>query len=91
MTVEKAIDVLKSECYVFNPLNLDRTTLINTALDTVIEALEKKEKKSCEGCLYENTADFAEECRYCNRLGSDRYVNKEEYYDEDEEESEGKK
>lgn len=41
MTVEKAIEVLKSECYVFNPLNFDRTTLINTALDTVIEALEK--------------------------------------------------
>jgi hypothetical protein len=81
MTVEKAIEILKSECYVFNPLNFDRTTLINTALDTVIEALEKK---TCEGCLYENTADFAEECRYCNRLGSDRYVNKEEYYDEDE-------
>lgn len=45
MTVEEAIEVLKSECYVFNPLNFDRTTLINTALDTIIEALEKK---SCE-------------------------------------------
>lgn len=42
MTIERAIDVLKSECYVFNPLNFDRTTLINTALDTVIKALEKE-------------------------------------------------
>jgi len=44
MTIERAIEVLKSECYVFNPLNFDRTTLINTALDTVIEALEQKPK-----------------------------------------------
>lgn len=44
MTVREAIRVLKSECYVFNPLNFDRTTLINTALDTVIEALEGSEK-----------------------------------------------
>ena len=42
MTIEKAIEVLKHECYVFNPLNFDRMTLINTALDTVIEALEKR-------------------------------------------------
>ena len=43
MTIKKAIEVLKSECYVFNPLNLDRTTLINTALDTVIKTLEQKD------------------------------------------------
>lgn len=43
MTIERAIDVLKSECYVFNPLNFDRTTLINTALDTVIKALERED------------------------------------------------
>lgn len=42
MTREKAIEVLKSECYVFNPLNFDRTTLINTALDMAIEALEQQ-------------------------------------------------
>lgn len=42
MTKEQAIEILKSECYVFNPLNFDRTTLINTALDTVIEALEQE-------------------------------------------------
>lgn len=41
MTREKAIDVLKSECYVFNPLNFDRTTLINTALDVAIESLKQ--------------------------------------------------
>lgn len=41
MTREKAIEVLKSECYVFNPLNFDRTTLINTALDVAIESLKQ--------------------------------------------------
>lgn len=40
MTKQEAIDVLKSECYVFNPLNFDRTTLINTALDVAIESLQ---------------------------------------------------
>ena len=45
MTVEKAIEILKSECYVFNPLNFDRTTLINTALDIAIKALEQEPRK----------------------------------------------
>lgn len=41
MTREEAIKVLKSECYVFNPLNFDRTTLINTALDVAVESLRQ--------------------------------------------------
>lgn len=43
MTVSEAeaIKVIKSECYVFNPLNFDRTRLINTALDKAVEALEQ--------------------------------------------------
>ena len=40
MTNEKAIEVIRGNCYLFNPLNLDRTTLVNTALDTAIKALE---------------------------------------------------
>ena len=39
---EEAISVIKSECYVFNPLNFDRTTRINTALDMAIEALDQE-------------------------------------------------
>lgn len=77
MTKEEAINVLKSECYVFNPLNFDRTTLINMALDTAIEAL-KQSGKTCEGCRYENNAGFVEDCHYCNRWGSDRYQKREE-------------
>lgn len=40
MTDKQAIDVIKSECYVFNPLNMDRTTMINTALDRAMDALK---------------------------------------------------
>ena len=42
MTREEAVNIIKSECYVFNPLNLDRTTKINTALDVAVEALERE-------------------------------------------------
>lgn len=41
MRASEAIKVIKSECYVFNPLNFDRTQLINTALDAAVEALEQ--------------------------------------------------
>jgi len=41
MTASEAIKIIKSECYVFNPLNFDRTQLINTALDAAVEALEQ--------------------------------------------------
>lgn len=42
MTREEAIGIIKSECYIFNPLNLDRSTRINTALDMAIEALDQE-------------------------------------------------
>lgn len=45
MTAEQAIEVIKSNCYVLNLLNLDRTTLINTSLDMAVEALEKYKKE----------------------------------------------
>ena len=44
MTNKEAKEIIKSECYVFNPLNFDRSTRINTALDIAIEALEKQDK-----------------------------------------------
>ena len=40
MTNDKAIEVLKSECYVLPFLDGDRAALINTALDVAIEALK---------------------------------------------------
>ena len=42
MTREEAINVIKSDCYVFNPLNFDRSTKINTALDMAIKALDQE-------------------------------------------------
>lgn len=44
MTKEDAIDIIKSECYVFNPLNFDRSTMVNTALDMAITSLERSDK-----------------------------------------------
>ena len=44
MTREEAVNIIKSECYVFNPLDFDKSTRINTALDMAIEALEKQDK-----------------------------------------------
>ena len=48
MTPSEAISVLKSECYMFNPLNLDRTRMINEALDLAIKALGSWDKYSTE-------------------------------------------
>ena len=42
MTKEEAINIIKSECYIFNPLSFDRTTMVNTALDIAIKALEQE-------------------------------------------------
>lgn len=41
MTLDEAKKILKSECYIADLLNLDRTQMVNTALDTVIEAAEE--------------------------------------------------
>ena len=39
MTNKEAKEIIESECYVFNPLNFDRSTMVNTAL----KALEKQD------------------------------------------------
>ena len=44
MTNKEAKEIIESECYVFNPLNLDRTTKINTALDVAVKALEQQDR-----------------------------------------------
>lgn len=41
MTNKEAIRIIKDNCYIFNMLNFDRATLVNTALDKAIAALEK--------------------------------------------------
>lgn len=42
MTREEARGIIKSECYIFDPLNLDRSTMVNTTLDMAIIALERQ-------------------------------------------------
>ena len=48
MTKEEAINIIKSECYVFNPLNFDVSSRINLALDMAIKALEQE---PCEDAI----------------------------------------
>lgn len=42
MTREEAIEIIENNSYVFYPLDFDRTTMINTALDMAIEALKQE-------------------------------------------------
>jgi len=44
MTLEEAKKIIKSECYIADLLNLDRTQMVNTALDMAIIALIALEK-----------------------------------------------
>lgn len=37
---ERAIKIIKSECYISDLLDLDRTRMVNTALDMAVKALE---------------------------------------------------
>ena len=54
MTREEAVNIIKSECYVFNPLNFDKSTIVNTALDMAIKALEKESAEIHEGDVRAN-------------------------------------
>ena len=64
MTLDEAIEIIKSECYVFNPLNFDRSTRINTALDMAIKALEMQKKlaefSGMDICNWVEDYDFEE-------------------------------
>ena len=64
MTREEAIGVIKSECYVFNPLNFERSTMVNTALDMAIKALEMQKKlaefSGMDICNWVEDYDFEE-------------------------------
>ena len=44
MTNKEAKEIIESEFYSFNPLDFDRSTKINTALDMAIEALEQQDR-----------------------------------------------
>lgn len=44
MTLEEAKKIIKSECYIADLLDLDRTQMVNTALDMAIMAIIALEK-----------------------------------------------
>ena len=44
MTNKEAKEIIKSECYSFNPLDFDKSTMVNTALDMAIKALEQQDR-----------------------------------------------
>lgn len=67
MTREEAIGVIKSECYVFNPLNFDMSTRINTALDIAIKALEKES-------ILDKAIDEIQKLRGCSCSCSDGII-----------------
>lgn len=69
MTREEAIDIIKSECYVFNPLNFDRSTMVNTALDMAIKALEQEPKtghwiKTPKAVMGEGYMWYCDKCNF---------------------------
>jgi len=45
MTNEKAIEVIKENCYRLNPMDLDGTVQINQALDKAVDALKVMPKE----------------------------------------------
>ncbi len=59
MNFDDAKKIVKSECYAHNLLNLDRTLMINEALDTIIEHAERQ---SYEEWLQTFNTDSATEC-----------------------------
>ena len=57
MTNEEAIKIIQNECYISDLLNLDRTRIVNSALDMAIKALESQADTeyigfSCPRCGY---------------------------------------
>ena len=43
MNIEEAKEIVRQNCYVFNPLDFDEMTRINTALDIVLGRTKTKE------------------------------------------------
>ena len=79
MTIEQAIQIIKSECYIADLLNLDRTQTVNIALDTVIEAAEEEPQRA-KGHLVSNQQDgevkaFWERyrCSVCGEYAQDNF------------------
>ena len=79
---QEAIRIIKSECYISDLLNLDRTRMVNSALDKAVEALGAE---PCEDCISREAAlngfrsgrvcdevaeDCIRDCQFCNDDGN---------------------
>ena len=96
MTNEEAIQIIESECYIADLLNLDRTQMVNTALNIAIESMKELEKlkqfihfvaKSVMEDDFETNGSFYAEvfCRKLNKLGVIREDGENWVYDEGDE------
>lgn len=67
MSTEEIINIIKNECYIFDPADLDRTRIVNTALDKTIDILNehKLEEKYKDIPKLE---DDKEGCEYCGEF-----------------------
>lgn len=64
MNTDELISIIKNECYISDPTDLDKTVMVNTALDQVISILN--ERKVDE--KYEDIPEVKhpDECEYCH-------------------------
>ena len=68
MTNEEAKKIIKSECYIADLLNLDRTQMVNTALDIAVKALEQQPSEDCisrKDLLKRFKKECATDCSCC--------------------------
>lgn len=72
MTNKEAINIIKSECYIFNPLNFDMSTMINTALDMAIKALQEPRWIPVSEKLPENKTYVLTTIKVPNRIAHTR-------------------
>lgn len=73
------IQTLKSECYIGDLLNLDRTRIVNTALDKAVLSLELigyLKNRPCEACVFHTDSGCSKfACVFDIFLRDDAYEN----------------
>lgn len=73
MTLAEAKKIIKSECYIADLLNLDRTQMVNTALDTLIEAAEETRWIPCSERLPDEKVEVLVTTKRGNITTAERY------------------
>lgn len=77
--IDNTIRVLKEECYIGDLLNLDRTRIVNTALDKAVLSLELigyLKDRPCEACVFHADSGCSKfDCVFDRFLRGDAYEN----------------